>query len=85
MTYREMTQSLDDMKIRGGNLGPDAIAEKGLEPLFVRLAMALAAYEDGYLDAGGSPDRLASRQMDEAYVVEVNHLKALVGESDGQA
>jgi len=75
MTYGEMSRSFAELKARGEGLGPEMIEEKGLEPLFIRLAMALEAYADGWIDAGGGVEALEARTMGEGFMVEFNHLR----------
>jgi high-affinity Fe2+/Pb2+ permease len=74
MTFGAMLELLDDAKGMATGAGPEAIQERGLEELFVRLAMVMEAYADGYQDAGGSLEELRSRKMDESYVVQINDL-----------
>lgn len=75
MTYGEMARSFAELKSIGVEMGPELIAERGIEKLFVRLAMVLEAYADGWIDAGGSVGKLEARSMDESYAVELNRLR----------
>lgn len=73
MTYGEMARSFAELKSIAPS--PEVIEEKGLEPLFVRMAMSLEAYADGWIDAGGSVEALEAKTMDEGFMVEINYLK----------
>lgn len=80
MTFRAMVEMLDKAKAIGAELGPEAIQERGLEGVFVRTAMSLESYADGFQDAGGSLEQLNRREMDEGYAVEINDLLRRINE-----